>query len=201
MSEAEGHLVGWGLVAFFTIVLAQQLVCLGEECGVVCFRHVFDPGGNVGEGVAEVFELMIEIFVVVGELEGAKTRKVKKVLDKPPLLCKGHLVFTFIEHPTFTKQIESLFSDEEYRRLQLDLAAKPESGDVIPGLAGLRKLRWGAKGKGKRGGARIIYLLIPKPGLVYLFYAYTKGDITDMSSEQKKRLAKAVEQIKAEHQK
>ena len=110
-------------------------------------------------------------------------------------------MFTFIEHPTFTKQIESLFADDEYRRLQTDLAANPESGDVIPGLAGLRKLRWGAKGKGKRSGARIIYLLIPKAGIVYLFYAYTKGDITDMSSDQKKRLAKAVETIKKEHQK
>jgi mRNA-degrading endonuclease RelE of RelBE toxin-antitoxin system len=127
--------------------------------------------------------------------------KVKKLLDLRPLHGKGYLRFTFIEHPTFTKQIESLFTDDEYRRLQTDLAANPESGDVIPGLAGLRKLRWGAKGKGKRGGARIIYLLIPKPGLVYLFYAYTKDDITDMSSDQKKRLAKAVEEIKKEHQK
>ena len=110
-------------------------------------------------------------------------------------------MFTFIEHPTFNKQIASLFSAEEYRRLQLDLAAKPEIGDVIPGLAGLRKLRWGAKGKGKRGGARIIYLLIPQPGIIYLFYAYTKGDITDMNPDQKKRLAQAVEQIKKEHQK
>jgi mRNA-degrading endonuclease RelE of RelBE toxin-antitoxin system len=110
-------------------------------------------------------------------------------------------MFTFIEHPTFTKQIESLFAKDEYRRLQTDLAAYPESGDVIPGLAGLRKLRWGAKGKGKRSGARIIYLLIPKPGIIYLFYAYTKGDITDMSSDQKKRLAKAVETIQKEHQK
>ena len=110
-------------------------------------------------------------------------------------------MFTFIEHPNFTKQIESLFSDEEYRRLQMDLAANPESGDVISGLGGLRKVRWGAKGKGKRGGARIIYLLIPEPGLIYLFYTYTKGDIADMSSEQKKRLAKAVEQIKTEYQK
>ena len=59
----------------------------------------------------------------------------------------------------------------------------------------------GAKGKGKRGGARIIYLLIPKPGIVYLFYVYTKGDITDMSPDQKKRLAKAVEDTKKEHQK
>ena len=113
----------------------------------------------------------------------------------------GEVVFTFVEHPIFTKQIESLFSDEEYRRLQTDLAANPEIGDIIPGLAGLRKLRWGARGKGKRGGARIIYLLIPERGRVYLFYAYTKGDITDMSAAQKQRLSKAVEQIKKEHQK
>lgn len=108
----------------------------------------------------------------------------------------GYLVFTFIEHPNFTKQIQSLFSDEEYRQFQADLAANPEFGDVIPGLAGLRKIRWAAKGKGKRGGARIIYLLIPKPGLVYLFYAYTKGDITDMRPEQKKLLVGLIEDIK-----
>lgn len=110
-------------------------------------------------------------------------------------------MFTFIEHPQFTRQISSLFDDDEYRQLQTNLAVSPESGSVIPGLGGLRKLRWGAKGKGKRGGARIIYLLIPKPGIFYLFYAYTKGDIEDMNSEQKKRLAKAVEQIKAEYSK
>jgi len=110
-------------------------------------------------------------------------------------------VFTFIEHPTFTKQVEALFSDEAYRLFQTDLAANPETGSVIPGLGGLRKVRWGAKGKGKRGGARIIYLLIPQPGIIYLFYAYTKGDITDMNPDQKKRLAQAVEQIKEEHQK
>ena len=83
----------------------------------------------------------------------------KKGLEIKLLLSNSFIMFTFIEHPSFTKQIESLFSDEEYRRLQTDLAANPESGDVIPRLGGLRKLRWGAKGKGKRGGARIIYLL------------------------------------------
>lgn len=94
-----------------------------------------------------------------------------------------------------------MFSDEEYRQLQADLAANPESGDVVPGLAGLRKIRWGAKGKGKRSGARIIYLLIPELGFVYRFYAYTKGEITDMSSEQKKRLANVVEEIKKKYRK
>jgi hypothetical protein len=73
---------------------------------------------------------------------------------------------------------------------------RPDAGDVIPGLGGLRKIRWGAKGKGKRGGARIIYLLIPKPGIIYLFYAYTKGDITELSPEQKKQLRQAVTEIK-----
>lgn len=105
-------------------------------------------------------------------------------------------MLTFVEHPTFTRQAQELFEEEEYRLFQLDLAARPDAGDVIPGLGGLRKIRWGAKGKGKRGGARIIYLLIPKPGIIYLFYVYTKGDITDLTPEQKKRLRQAVEDIK-----
>jgi len=110
-------------------------------------------------------------------------------------------MFTFIEHPIFTKQISNLLTDEEYRQFQTDLASNPEKGEVIPGLAGLRKVRWGAKGKGKRAGARFIYLLIPKPGVVHLFYAYTKGDITDLKPDEKRRLASAVEQIKAEYRK
>jgi mRNA-degrading endonuclease RelE of RelBE toxin-antitoxin system len=106
------------------------------------------------------------------------------------------LLFKLREHPTFAKQAQELFEEEEFRLFQLDLAVRPDAGDVIPGLGGLRKIRWGAKGKGKRGGARIIYLLIPKPGIIYLFYAYTKGDITELSPEQKKRLRQAVTEIK-----
>jgi mRNA-degrading endonuclease RelE of RelBE toxin-antitoxin system len=117
-------------------------------------------------------------------------------LTKNPYNVRAIIVLTFVKHPTFTKQVEDLFEDNEYRLFQMDLAARPDAGDVIPGLGGLRKIRWGAKGKGKRGGARIIYLLIPKPGIIYLFYAYTKGDITDLSSDQRKRLRHAVEDIK-----
>lgn len=110
-------------------------------------------------------------------------------------------MLTFVEHPTFTKQIASLMADDEYARFQKDLAANPEAGNVIPGLGGLRKVRHGAKGKGKRGGARIIYLFLPIKGVIYLFYAYTKGDIEDMSADQKKRLSKAVEEIKKHYEK
>ena len=108
-------------------------------------------------------------------------------------------MFSFIEHPTFTKQIKELLSDDEYASFQKDLAAFPESGDVIPGLGGLRKVRMAAKGKGKRGGARVVYLLVPAPGVIFLFYVYTKGNIEDFSSEQKKRLRAAVETIKKEY--
>jgi hypothetical protein len=110
-------------------------------------------------------------------------------------------VFTFIEHPTFTKQIKELLSDVEYASFQKDLAASPESGDVVPGLGGLRKVRMAAKGKGKRGGARVVYLLIPAPEVIFFFYAYTKGNIEDLSPEQKKRLKAAVETIKKEYEK
>jgi mRNA-degrading endonuclease RelE of RelBE toxin-antitoxin system len=107
-------------------------------------------------------------------------------------------MLTFVESPAFSKQLAELWPDAEYAAFQQFLAANPESGDVIPGLGGLRKVRWTAKGKGKRGGARVIYLLLLPPGVIYLFYAYTKGDMTDLSPEQKKRLRGAVEEIRAQ---
>ena len=110
-------------------------------------------------------------------------------------------MLTFVESPAFTKQCTDLWSDAEYPAFQQFLAAQPEAGDVIPGLGGLRKVRWSAKGRGKRGGARVIYLLLVQPGLIYLFQAYTKGDIADLSPEQKKRLRAAVEEIKKDHAK
>ncbi len=63
----------------------------------------------------------------------------------------------FIETPIFTKELQHLLEDEEYRALQLALLFRPEQGSLIPGAGGLRKLRWRQKGKGKRGGCRVIY--------------------------------------------
>lgn len=102
----------------------------------------------------------------------------------------------FIEHPTFTKQVEELLTLEEYKDFQGEIAKNPTKGDVIPSLAGLRKVRVQFGEKGKRSGARVIYLLMPR--IVFLFYMYSKGDIRDMNSEQKKRLRNAVEDIKRE---
>ena len=59
----------------------------------------------------------------------------------------------FTETLIFTKELQNLLEDEEYRALQLALLFRPEQGVLIPGSGGLRKLRWSQKGKGKRGGA------------------------------------------------
>lgn len=63
----------------------------------------------------------------------------------------------FIETPIFTRRLESLLAEEEYRELQNALIERPEAGATIRGSGGLRKLRWAAKGRGKSGGVRVIY--------------------------------------------
>lgn len=62
----------------------------------------------------------------------------------------------FVETPIFTREVEALLEDEEYRALQWALFFRPEQGRIIPGSGGLRKLRWSAREKGKRGGLRLI---------------------------------------------
>lgn len=67
---------------------------------------------------------------------------------------------TVAETPLFIKQAAELFSEDERTELIEFLAANPEVGDEIPGAGGVRKMRFGAKGKGKRGGARVIHYWI-----------------------------------------
>ena len=63
----------------------------------------------------------------------------------------------FVETRVFTDLVCKILEDDEYRALQSSLLLRPEQGPVIPGSGGLRKVRWGTKGSGKRGGLRLIY--------------------------------------------
>ena len=98
-----------------------------------------------------------------------------------------------VETRVFTAQIVDLLSDADYRLLQLDLVRAPEAGRVIPGTGGLRKLRWGASGRGKRGGARIIYFWHPKSQCALMLFAYPKNERSDLTPAQKRALRKVVE--------
>lgn len=96
----------------------------------------------------------------------------------------------FIETPIFTEDLLGLLSDKEYAEFQKYLAQNPESGDLIQETGGLRKIRWGVNGKGKRGGIRIIYYFVTSASQIRLLLIYKKGIKDDLSNEEKKLLRK-----------
>lgn len=100
----------------------------------------------------------------------------------------------FIETPVFTRQIKALVADEEYRLLQLRLVANPDAGDLIPRSGGLRKIRMGATGRGKRGGARVIYYWVTARTQIYMLLAYAKNEQEDLSEQQLRTLRTLVKQ-------
>lgn len=84
-------------------------------------------------------------------------------------------MFSFIETKLFTKLVIEHLSDEEYSRLQEVLIRDPETGDLIPGSGGVRKVRWGVKGRGKRGGIRVIYYARTRQGQIWMLTMYAKN--------------------------
>jgi hypothetical protein len=99
----------------------------------------------------------------------------------------------FIENPVFTRQVLELLTDEEYRRLQLDLWERPDHGDLIKGGGGIRKVRVAAKNKGKSGGVRVIYYCFTEHGHIYLLLAYPKNKKDDLTSEELALLSSLVQ--------
>lgn len=85
-------------------------------------------------------------------------------------------MFTFIESKVFSRLRDTYLTDDDYGRLQEALIADPDSGPVIRGSGGIRKLRWSQPGRGKRGGVRIIYYAKIRDGLVYLLTIYAKNE-------------------------
>jgi len=99
-----------------------------------------------------------------------------------------------IETPVFTRRVLDILSDDEYRDLQSFIAANPAAGNLIPGSNGLRKLRWSIKGKGKRGGSRIIYYWVKPKDTVLMLFLFKKNEQSDLSADQLKRLKSIITQ-------
>lgn len=102
---------------------------------------------------------------------------------------------TFKETSFFTRQITELLLDEELNALQWALMANPESGDLIRGSGGLRKLRWAGSGRGKRGGLRVIYYWhVPgSVSVILLLLAYPKNEQENLTPAQLKVLKSIIE--------
>jgi hypothetical protein len=99
-----------------------------------------------------------------------------------------------IETSIFSRQVQALFSDDEYRQLQMTLVLHPDKGSVIPGSGGLRKTRWALAGRGKRGGVRIIYYWVVVQDKILMLFMYAKNEQDDLTPEQLKVLLKLIEE-------
>jgi hypothetical protein len=98
-----------------------------------------------------------------------------------------------VETKSFTARIGDLLTADEYRKLQLELVQRPGAGKVIPGGGGIRKLRWGALGQGKRGGARVIYFWHAASETILMLFVFPKNERGDLTSAQRNALRLAVE--------
>lgn len=105
---------------------------------------------------------------------------------------------TVTELPFFTAQADSIVTEVEKKEIIDLLAADPECGDVIPGTGGIRKVRVALPGRGKRGGARVVYYYLDETIPIYALAIYAKNMQTDLTPEQKKALAALARAIKQE---
>jgi hypothetical protein len=97
-------------------------------------------------------------------------------------------MFSFVETKLFTRLVQQYLSDDEYVQLQQVLIADPETGSVIPGSGGVRKMRWGVAGRGKRGGLRIIYFLRTRHGQIWMLTLYAKNVAENISARVLKQI-------------
>ena len=101
----------------------------------------------------------------------------------------------FVETTVFTRLLADHLSDEEYRALQNQLIARPESGALIKGSGGVRKARWASGGKGKSGGVRVIYYWAKEVDRMYMLTLYGKSEKESLSSGDLKRVARFVAEL------
>ena len=104
---------------------------------------------------------------------------------------------TVIELPDFARDAERIWSEDERTDFTDYIARCPEAGAVVRGTGGVRKVRWAAKGKGKRGGARVIYFYYTPESPLYLVAAYAKGEREDITEADRKRYAAMAVEMKS----
>lgn len=104
---------------------------------------------------------------------------------------------TVVETPTFMRQADKLFSEDEKQELIDFLAKNPLADDKIPGTGGVRKLRFSSSGRGKRGGARVIYYYLDEAMPVYALLAYTKAAKTDLTPDERRAVSALAAALKA----
>jgi hypothetical protein len=102
-------------------------------------------------------------------------------------------MISFVETKLFTRLVQDYLSDDEYLQLQQALLSDPEAGAIIPGSGGVRKLRWGVSGRGKRGGIRVIYFLRTRESEIWMLTLYAKNVADSISAKVLRQIKDAID--------
>jgi hypothetical protein len=106
-------------------------------------------------------------------------------------------LITVAETPLFVRQAEKVWNDAEREEFVLFIAGNPERGDLIPETGGVRKIRWGMAGTGKRGGTRVIYFYHDADRPLYLLMVYSKAQQEDLTADEKREVRNLAAVLKA----
>ena len=106
---------------------------------------------------------------------------------------------TVVETPGYLKVAEAIFSEAERERIVSMVAMDPDCGEVMQGTGGFRKVRVGRSGMGKRGGARVIYILRNEEFPIFLVTAYAKNDKENLTKKERNALALYADEIFARY--
>ena len=102
-------------------------------------------------------------------------------------------MFSFIETRLFSRLVRDYLSDEDYCKLRGELIKNPKAGSVLSGSGGVRKLRWAASGRGKRGGYRVIYY-VPRPeSVIWMLTIYPKSETDSIPGHVLKKIREEIE--------
>jgi len=103
------------------------------------------------------------------------------------------------ETAVFMRQASALWTEDERLEFVDFIARNPETGDLIPASGGVRKVRWGRHGSGKRGGVRVIYFYHDPAIPLYLLMIYAKAQRDDLSPDARRTVQGLVARLKAAH--
>lgn len=112
----------------------------------------------------------------------------------------SNYMITIVDLKSYQAEADRIFTDAEREELADFIAANPHHGRVIPGTGGVRKIRWRARGSGKRGGARVIYYFRDLNMPVFLLAVYAKGEKIDLTATEKAAMRELVDHLVREHQ-
>lgn len=102
---------------------------------------------------------------------------------------------TFVEAPLFSKHVHDYLSDEEYADFQLYLAGNPDTGDIVQGSGGIRKVRWQRRGHGKSSGVRIMYFVRTPASEIWLLLIYAKSATDNIPGHILKAIKEEMEHV------